>query len=114
MKKGNLKGELEELVLLVVASLKRDAYGLSIKREIEEQGRRKVRISGVHAACNRLEDRGYLSSELVSRSKNRGGKRKKVYAITLKGQYVLRETIDIQQKFGPGPTPGLFHIKLSY
>ena len=54
--KGTHLGEFEELILLAVAALQEDAYGLAIKREIEEQAKRKVTISAVHAAANRLED----------------------------------------------------------
>ena len=61
--KGTHLGEFEEIVMLVIAAMKQDAYGLAIKKELEEQTQRSVAISAVHAACNRLQDKGLLSSE---------------------------------------------------
>ena len=50
--KGTHLGEFEEIVLLVIAALQQEAYGLAIKKELEEQTERKITISAVHAACN--------------------------------------------------------------
>ena len=75
--KGTYLGEFEEIVMLSIAALQQDAYGLAIKKELEEQTGRKISISAVHAACNRLETKGFLSSNFGEKSEMRGGKRKK-------------------------------------
>ena len=54
MQRSNL-GEFEELVLLVVAILNDNAYGISVMEEIESQTDRKINISAVHSALDRLE-----------------------------------------------------------
>ena len=96
--KGTHLGEFEEIVLLTVAALQDEAYGLAIKRELEEQSKRKVSISAVHAACNRLETKGFLSAEFGEKSDRRGGKRKKIYAVSLKGQKALYEAQELRMR----------------
>ncbi|MEL6658337.1 MAG: helix-turn-helix transcriptional regulator [Bacteroidota bacterium] len=112
--KGTHLGEFEEIILLAVAALQEDAYGLAIKREIEEQAQRKVTISAVHSAANRLEDKGYLKAEFGEKSARRGGKRKKVYRVSLEGQYALRAAHEIRQRMWQRISPSTFQIDLSW
>ncbi|MBX2816226.1 MAG: BlaI/MecI/CopY family transcriptional regulator, partial [Saprospiraceae bacterium] len=72
MKGANL-GELEELVLLVVASLFNEAYGISIQSTIEQKCQRTIAISTVHTVLHRLMDKGYLQSHYGGATKTRGG-----------------------------------------
>ncbi|MEL7119278.1 MAG: helix-turn-helix transcriptional regulator [Bacteroidota bacterium] len=108
--KGTHLGEFEEIVMLVIAALQQDAYGLAIKKELEEQTQRKVTISAVHAACNRLEDKGFLSSSFGEKSEKRGGKRKKIYKVSIKGQEALQLANEIRQRLWSRINPGYFQI----
>ena len=74
MSKGNL-GEFEELVLLMVAVLKEEAYGLAICDEFKNQSGRSATIGAVHATLNRLESKGFVQSSLGGATKERGGRR---------------------------------------
>lgn len=112
--KGTHLGEFEELVMLVIAILQQDAYGLAIKKELEEQTNRKVAISAVHAACNRLEDKGFLSSNFGEKSEKRGGKRKKIYAVSVKGQKALILANELRQKLWGKINPGFFQTSFDY
>lgn len=96
--KGTYLGEFEEIVMLTIAALQDEAYGLAIKKELEKQTERKVSISAVHAACNRLEDKGFLSSFFGDKSRERGGKRKKIYQVSMEGQKALQTSYEIRQK----------------
>lgn len=87
--KGTYLGEFEELVLLTVAVLFDEAYGLAIKKELEKQTNRSVSIGAVHAACNRLQDKDYLEARYGEATAKRGGKRKKLYTVTVQGQAAL-------------------------
>ena len=49
MAKGTYLGDLEEIVLLAVARCEPEAYGMRIRREIEEQSGRSVAIGAVYA-----------------------------------------------------------------
>ncbi|OEK04657.1 PadR family transcriptional regulator [Roseivirga misakiensis] len=82
-------GEFEELVLLVVAILHDNAYGISVMEEIERQTHRKINISAVHSALDRLEGKGFLNSSVGGATKARGGRRKRYFKITVAGQKSL-------------------------
>ncbi len=96
--KGTYLGEFEELVLLTIGVLYDEAYGVAIKKEMEEQLDRTVSIGAVHASVNRLEEKGFLSSRFGDPTKERGGKRKKFYRVTTEGQLALQEARNMRQK----------------
>jgi DNA-binding PadR family transcriptional regulator len=83
-------GEFEELVLTLVAALKEDAYGAAISDEIETKLNREVNLSAVHVTLYRLEDKGYIKSSLGGGTKERGGRRKRIYTITHAGMAMLQ------------------------
>lgn len=83
-------GEFEELVLTLVAVLQEDAYGAAITEEIETRFKRSVTLSAVHVTLYRLEDKGYVKSKLGGASNARGGRRKRIFAITSAGVAMLK------------------------
>ena len=68
-------GEFEEIVLLIVAMLEGNAYGVSITHEIIQQTNRAVRLNQVHASLQRLEDKGMIASKMGDPTPERGGRR---------------------------------------
>jgi len=88
MKKYQL-GEFEEIVLLTVGVLHGDAYGVAIKEEIENRLHRKASVGALQSALRRMEDKGFLTSELGETTKARGGKRKRYFMITALGKKAL-------------------------
>ena len=84
-------GEFEELVLLTVAILNGAAYGLNIAQELKQRTTRSINLSGVHVALYRLEEKGFVQSELGGASAARGGRRKRLFAITAYGKRTLDE-----------------------
>jgi PadR family transcriptional regulator, regulatory protein PadR len=83
-------GEFEELVLTLVAALQDDAYGAAITAEIEQRLKREVTLSAVHVTLYRLEDKGYVKSKTGGATKERGGRRKRIYTVTSAGMAMLR------------------------
>jgi DNA-binding PadR family transcriptional regulator len=81
-------GDLELLVLLALIRLGDDAYGVPIARDIEAHGKRSVAMGGVYAALERLEEEGWVRSELGEATPERGGRAKRYFHITESG---LRE-----------------------
>ena len=79
MKKTKL-GEFEELVLLAVAALRQDAYGVEIKRELETRLKEKLSVGSIQSALKRMEEKGFLTSEFGEATLKRGGKRKRAEA----------------------------------
>lgn len=84
-------GELEELVLLLVALLENDAYAVSIMEELNKQAGREISLSAVHAVLHRLEEKGFVRSRMGGASDERGGRRKRMFSITAYGRDVLEE-----------------------
>lgn len=78
-------GELEELVLMIVAILQEQAYGVKVMDEIHEQLNRKVNISAVHTVLDRLEKKDFVSSFMGGASAERGGRRKRIFKVTASG-----------------------------
>jgi PadR family transcriptional regulator, regulatory protein PadR len=87
-------GELEELILLMVALLNKEAYGVSIAEELKTQAGRDISISAVHAALHRLEEKGFVKSKMGGASAERGGRRKRLFNITTYGRNALEELRD--------------------
>ncbi len=83
-------GEFEELVLTIVGILQEEAYGNAIVAEIKERVGREVNLSAVHVTLYRLEDKGYVTSQMGGVTKARGGRRKRIFTITNAGLTMLR------------------------
>lgn len=89
--KATSLGEFEEIVLLTVGTLHDEAYGVLVRRELEERLQLKVNISAVHSALYRLESKGFLSTRIGEATQKRGGKRKKYFQVTAFGMQALRD-----------------------
>jgi PadR family transcriptional regulator, regulatory protein PadR len=87
-------GELEELILLMVALLNKEAYGVSITEELRKQADRDITISAAHAVLHRLEEKGFVKSRMGGASAERGGRRKRLFSITAYGRNALEELRD--------------------
>lgn len=85
-------GEFEEIVLLTVAILNGQAYGVNIITEIDGRLNRKVSLGAIQTVLKRLEDKGMVASEFGEITKVRGGKRKRLYEITFGGREILNRT----------------------
>jgi DNA-binding PadR family transcriptional regulator len=94
MKKYQL-GEFEEIVILTIGVLYNDAYGFSIKKEIEARLSRNVSMGALHTALVRLEEKGYIRSMDGEATQERVGRPKKYFEITALGKKAMtysRET----------------------
>lgn len=96
--KGTYLGEFEEIVLLAVGILQEEAYGVSIRKEIESQCGRTVNIGAVHTALHRLEEKEFLKSKFGEATEVRGGKRKRLFTLTAYGVRALREAQSIRSQ----------------
>jgi len=89
-------GEFEELVLLIVATLDGDAYGVNITHEIADKTGRDARLNQVHASLHRLEEKGMINSKMSKPTAERGGRRKRLFKITAYGRQTLSEIQSIR------------------
>jgi len=88
MKKYHL-GEFEEIVILTIGILYKEAYGVSIKNEIEFRLERNVSMGALHTALVRLEDKGYIKSRDGEATEDRAGRPKKYFDITALGKKAM-------------------------
>ena len=94
--KGSYLGEFEELILLLVAVMHDDAYGLAIQERFESQTGRSAAIGAVHSALNRLEEKGFLNSQLDDATSERGGRRKRIFSVTAAGKKALETSKELR------------------
>lgn len=112
--KGTQLGEFEELVLLIIGVLFPDAYGLSIREEIIDQTKRKVAIGAVHSALSRLQDKGFVESNLSDATHERGGRRKRLFNITAEGKRALEKNHELRNSlFNQIPEVALKGLNIS-
>lgn len=83
-------GDFEQLVLLGVLRLAAAAYGVRIRQEIHERSGRDVSINAVYTTLDRLESKGLLRSWIGEPTAERGGRRRKFYALRPAGLAALR------------------------
>ena len=84
-------GDFEQLVLLGVLRLDQDAYGAAIRQEIHARSGRDVSINAVYTTLDRLERKGLLRSWVGDPTPQRGGRRRKFYALRPAGGAALRQ-----------------------
>ncbi len=89
--------EFEQLVLLAVARLDRDAYGMSVSHEIDARTENSVSLAAVYSALGRLESEGLVSSWTSKPTSQRGGRAKRHFVLEPEGARALersRTTMD--------------------
>jgi PadR family transcriptional regulator PadR len=91
-------GEFEEIVLLTIATLGDEAYGVMIQKDIEERCNRKISIGALHSTITRLEEKGFLKSWVGGATKERGGRSKRYYEITQAGKKAVADTKSLRDE----------------
>jgi PadR family transcriptional regulator PadR len=89
-------GEFEVLVLTAVIAAGKDAYGVSIHREVEGlvSSKRNVSAGAIYTTLGRLEDKGFVESWFGDATPERGGRAKKFYGITAAGSRSLTTALE--------------------
>ena len=92
MTKRDYLGEFEMVVMLSLLHLGDDAYGMTIRLDIEERTGRSVSIGAVYTTLRRLQRKGYVTSELGTPSPSRGGRAKKFFRLEPEGREALERS----------------------
>jgi DNA-binding PadR family transcriptional regulator len=95
-------GRLEQLVLFAVLRLDEDAYGATIRRELEERTGRRLTTAAIYTTLRRLEARELVSSWIGEPTPERGGRRKKFYRLEPAGLTALEQTWREVREMGAG------------
>ena len=90
-------GEFEHLVLLALIRLSDEAYGVTVRQEIQTRTGREVSIGAVYATLERLQNKDYVKSFLGEPTAERGGRAKRFFRVTAKGITAVNRT---QQALG--------------
>ena len=93
MPKGKYLGDFEQLVMLAVMRLGEDAYGMTVRREIEVESGRSVSLGAIYATLDRLEDKGFVSSALREATRERRGRAKRFFRVQAPGVRALQSAL---------------------
>jgi DNA-binding PadR family transcriptional regulator len=107
MRKIESLGGFEQSVLLAIAHLGNDAYGLSIRREIERRTARQVAVGALYTALDRLERKGFVRSRMSDPTPERGGRSKRHFRLLAPGASALRHSREFLERMWDGLDPTL-------
>lgn len=97
----------EEIILLAVMKLKDNAYGVSIRKTVQELTGKYWSIGAVYVPLERLEQKGYVKSYSSEPLSERGGRRKRLFRITSEGikelEKIKRVNQIIWKDYSPAP-----------
>lgn len=113
MKKYYL-GEFEEIVLLTIAILNKDAYGVAIKNEIENRLGRDVSMGALHTALLRLEDKEYIRAIDGDATEERAGRPRKYFEISALGKKAITYSRASREKLWGAIPKVIWELKRLY
>lgn len=102
MGKGDFLGEFEQVVLLAVARLDGDGYGVTVRREIERRTGREVTVGSVYTTLARLEEKGLVASVEGEPTPRRGGRARKHFRIRPEGVRALEAARGMMDRMWDG------------
>jgi DNA-binding PadR family transcriptional regulator len=100
-------GEFEQLLLLAVVHLDAQAYGVTIRQEIETRTDREVAIGALYTSLDRLERKGYVRSSMSHPTAQRGGRSRRYFRLTAAGGAALTQSHDRLARMWKGIQPDL-------
>ena len=103
-------GEFEQLLLLAVLRLGDDAYGVTIRRSIEEATGRKVTAGAVYTALGRLESRGLVASRPGETAPERTGMRRRYYRVQPEGARLVDRALRHLEAMANGLRPEIARL----
>ena len=86
-----LLSSLDEMLLLVILSLGKNAYGVSIRQKLSKVTGKEWSIGSIYDPLYRLEQKEYVRSEVTEPTAERGGRSKRLFFITVEGEKALAE-----------------------
>lgn len=92
----------EEMILLAVFSLADRAYGLAIREHLKTLSGKRFSVGAIYVPLERLEEKGMLSSYEAEPTPERGGRSKRYYRLTSRGEEALEEIRTLHQALWEG------------
>jgi DNA-binding PadR family transcriptional regulator len=103
-------GGLEQLILLAVLRLGKDAYGVTIQREFALVAGRQISLGAIYTTLDRLEAKGYVSSTVGGATHERGGRAKRYVTLEADGLKALRGSLETLRSLASGLEPGVISV----
>jgi len=101
-KQADLPGAFEQLVMLALVRLGESAYGMTVRRALEERTGRSVSLGAVYATLDRLEAKGHTASRAAVGTEEREGRAKRFFRLTGPGLTALNEGIQATDRMREG------------
>ena len=90
-------GDFEEVLMLLIGIVnEEDAYAYRITVQFKKQTGRSLSIGAAHSTLDRLEDKGFLKSQIREGTSDRGERSKRIYKLTALGKRALRESMEMK------------------
>jgi len=100
-------GDLEQIVLLAVLQVGRDAYGVPVQEEIRRRARRDLTLGTIYKTLSRLEAKGFVASRVGEPTAERGGRAKRYYSVSAAGRRALQQNMAALRRMAAGLDVGL-------
>jgi DNA-binding PadR family transcriptional regulator len=98
-------GEFELMLLLAIVRLGGDAYGVNIRRAIQDQTGRNVSAGAMYTTLGRLETRGLVSSREGETTPERTGRRRRYYKVRTEGARQIQRSMRYVETMARGLMP---------
>ena len=102
MGKGEYLGEFEQMVILAILRLGDDAYGMTVRRELEKTAGRNVTFGTVYGTLERLEAKGFVTSSHADPEPVRGGRARRYFQVEPAGGLALARARDMMGRMWAG------------
>lgn len=102
MPRKNYLGDFEQLVMLALIRLGDNAYGMTVRQEIEANADRQVTLGAVYATLDRLEEKGLISSFLGQSEAQRRGRAKRFFRVNASGVEALQRSLESLDRMRAG------------
>jgi DNA-binding PadR family transcriptional regulator len=110
MTQGGSLGEFEQVVLLAILRVGEGAYGVSIRAEIEARTGRDPAPGALYTTLDRLEEKGFVTSEMGDPTPQRGGRAKRFFRVTGSGVEAVARAQQSYRRLMEGlHLPGVAH-----
>ena len=102
MGQEGLLGAFEEQVMLAIARGRSEAYGMTVRRDIEERSGRSVSIGAVYATMERLAAKGLIAAHAGDPAVARKGRARKYFALEEAGARALLRAREVHAQMWEG------------
>lgn len=102
MPKSKSLGDFEQLVMLALIRIGEGAYGMIVRREIEDRTGREVTLGAIYATLDRLEAKGLVRSTLGQANQLRRGRAKRFFSVEAAGREALQRALTALDRMRDG------------